>query len=224
MQQLLSLPIGAACLLLAAGCTGQQENRDVSKSETPRVRTASTEATGTAGDDQTTEKPFKVKFVTSKGDFVVRVIPEWAPQGAARFRGLVESRFYDGCRFFRVLPNFMVQFGINGDPKVQEIWRDRPLPDDRLTQSNTESRITFATSGPNSRTTQVFISYKDNSFLDSQGFTPFGEVVEGWAVVKDINSKHGEEPNQGQIQSQGNEYLKRAYPDLDYIETARIIE
>ncbi len=167
---------------------------------------------------------FKVEFKTSKGDFVVRVEPSWAPRGAARFRGLVEAGFYDGCRFFRVVPNFMVQFGINGDPKTQKIWRDRNIPDDPRRVPNTKYRITFANSGPNTRSTQVFINFQDNPNLDQQGFAPFGEVIEGMAVVNSINAEYGEQPDQQQIQTQGNAYLNRAFPNLDYIQSARIVE
>lgn len=225
MRRLLSLPLGAACLMLAAGCTSQKENREVSETGTPAIQTTSIQPTGTVAEDaQKSQGPFRVLFQTTKGDFVVRVHPEWAPHGAARFRGLVESGFYDGCRFFRVVPNFMAQFGIHGDPKVQALWRDRTLPDDPVLQSNTKYRITFATSGPNSRTTQVFISSKDNSFLDDQGFAPFGEVVEGMANVDAINDEYDEQPDQSQIQSRGNEYLKRSFPNLDFIQSAKIIE
>jgi peptidyl-prolyl cis-trans isomerase A (cyclophilin A) len=225
MRRLLSLSIVAGGLVLAVGCTGQQENRAVSKTEASRVRTTSLEPTGDAARaDQSSNGSYKVRFETSKGDFVVRVEPEWAPHGADRFRGLVEAGFYDGCRFFRVVPDFMVQWGINGNPKTQAIWRDRNIPDDPPRQSNTRGRITFATSGPDSRSTQVFINYKDNSFLDSQGFAPFGEVVEGLAVVDSINAEYGEDPNQGLIQQQGNAYLKRAFPNLDYIISAKIVK
>ena len=224
MQRLSSLGFGAVVLLLAAGCSSQ-ENREASKTENGPVQTVSVEPTaGPESDDQKGDGTFKVRFHTSKGDFVVQVHPEWAPRGADRFRALVEAGFYDSCRFFRVVPNFMVQWGINGNPETQAVWRNRSLKDDPVRQSNTEGRITFANSGPNSRSTQVFINYKDNSFLDSQGFAPFGEVIDGLTVVESINSEYEEKPNQSLIQSQGNAYLKRAFPNLDYIESAEIIE
>lgn len=226
MRQLLSLQIGAACLLLAVGCTSQRDNREVSQNENPPAQNASIEPTGTVqADTDDSKAPFQVEFKTTKGDFVVRVEPSWAPRGAARFRALVEAGFYDGCRFFRVVPDFMVQWGINGDPKTQRIWRDRNIPDDPRKESNTTGRITFAkTAQPNSRSTQVFINYKDNIGLDGQGFAPFGEVIEGMAVVESINSEYGEQPDQALIQEQGNAYLNRAFPNLDYIQSAKIIE
>src|SRR6202165_968178 len=126
---------------------------------------------------------YKVKFDTSKGTFVVQVTRAWAPQGADRFYNLVKNGFYDNVRFFRVISGFMVQFGINGTPAVMAAWRNAQIPDDPVTQSNKRGMITFATSGPNSRTTQVFINFADNSRLDSTGFAPFGQVVSGMNVV-----------------------------------------
>lgn len=166
---------------------------------------------------------YSVKFETTAGDFVVLVHREWAPVGAQRFHDLVKSGFYDECRFFRVVSGFMVQFGINGSPATQQNW-ERPLPDDPATESNRRGYMTFATSGPNSRTTQVFINYVDNSFLDSQGFSPFGEVIEGMDSVDKINAEYGESPDQGQINSAGNAYLKSQFPKLDYIKKATVIE
>lgn len=172
---------------------------------------------------------FQAKFETSKGDFVVEVHRDWSPNGAARFYDTVKGGFYDECRFFRVVPDFMVQWGINGDPKVQNKWREANIKDDRPAGENRKSNkrgfITYAKSGaPNSRTTQLFINFKDNSFLDNQGFTPFGQIVKGMEVVDKINSKHGERPNQGAIQDQGNAYLNKSFPDLDFIKKATIVE
>ncbi len=119
----------------------------------------------------------------------------------------------------------MVQFGINGDPKVQAKWREAVIQDDPVTKSNTRGMVTFATSGPNSRTTQMFINFKDNSFLDNQGFSPFGKVDEaGMKIVDKINSEYREQPSQGGIQRQGNAYLKENFPRLDYIKKATIVE
>jgi peptidyl-prolyl cis-trans isomerase A (cyclophilin A) len=167
---------------------------------------------------------FRVKFETSAGDFVVEVDPALAPKGAGRFKELVENKLYDECRFFRVVPDFMVQFGINGDPEVAKKWRDNRIADDAVKGTNARGTITFATSGKNSRTSQLFINYKDNAFLDESGFAPFGKVVEGMKVVDAIYSKYGEKPDQGRIQSEGNEYLKDVFPKLDYIKTARIVK
>jgi len=135
----------------------------------------------------------------------------------------VKSGYYDECRFFRVMPGFMVQLGISGDPATQQKW-DRNLKDDPVTQSNKKGYVTFATAGPNSRTTQIFINYANNKSLDSQGFSPFGEVIEGMHNAEGIYSGYGEMPDQGQITNVGNSYLERAYPDLDYVKTATIIE
>ena len=167
---------------------------------------------------------FQVKFETTAGDFVVDVTREWAPIGADRFYEAVKAGFYDECRFFRVVPNFMVQFGINGDPKVQQKWRESTIKDDPVKKSNTRGMVTFATAGPNTRTTQVFINFKDNAFLDRQGFAPFGKVSEGMNVINKINAEYGEQPNQSAIQRRGNEYLKENFAELDYIKKATIVE
>ena len=171
---------------------------------------------------------YKVKFDTSKGAFVIEVRRDWAPNGADRFYNLVKNGFFDNTRFFRVVPDFMVQFGINGDPKVSSVWRAARIPDDKVTQSNKRGNITFATSGPNSRTTQVFISFKDNSFLDGQGFAPFGQIVSGMNVVDALYKGYGEGapsgkgPDQGRIQTEGNDYLAKNFPQLDFIKKASI--
>ncbi len=173
---------------------------------------------------------YKVKFDTSKGSFVVEVHRDWAPNGADRFYNLVKNGFYNNARFFRVIGDFMVQFGINGDPKVSQVWQDANIPDDAVKQSNTRGMITFATAGPNTRTTQVFINFRDNTGLDGQGFSPFGEVVSGMDVVDSLYAGYGEGspkghgPNQGIVQSLGNAYLEKAFPKLDYIKTATIVK
>lgn len=174
--------------------------------------------------EQAPEK-FQVKFETSEGDFTVEVMRKWAPVGADRFYQLVKQDFFKDVRFFRVVPNFMVQFGISGDPEVQKNWRDATIKDDPVVASNQRGYITFAKTGaPNSRTTQLFINFKDNSFLDNQGFAPFGRVVEGMEVVDRINAQYREQPDQGAIQTQGNEYLTSRFPELDYIKSAKIVE
>jgi peptidyl-prolyl cis-trans isomerase A (cyclophilin A) len=166
---------------------------------------------------------YKAAFDTSVGKFVITVHRAWAPLGADRFFNLVKNGFFDETRFFRVVPNFMVQFGINGDPAIASAWMPARLKDDPASgHSNKKGLVTFATSGPNSRTTQVFINFKDNGFLDSQGFTPFGEVTAGMDVVEKITDQYGEKPNQGQIQSAGNTYLKASFPKLDYVKKATI--
>lgn len=169
------------------------------------------------------EDNFRVRFETTAGPFVMEVRPEWAPRGATQFRELVEANFYEGCRFFRVVPNFVVQFGINGNPVTHGGWA-QPIADDEVKHSNTKGTVTFATSGANTRTTQLFINLGDNASLDSQGFSPFGEIVEGMENVEKINAEYGEDPNQGQIESEGNAYLEREFPRLDYIKSTEILE
>jgi peptidyl-prolyl cis-trans isomerase A (cyclophilin A) len=167
---------------------------------------------------------FRVLFTTSKGPFTVEVHRDWAPKGADRFYELAQNGFYNGNRFFRIVPNFVVQWGIAGDPFTQAKWRDKTISDDPVTQSNKTGTITFATSGPNSRTTQLFINLKDNSPLDGMGFAPFGQVISGLNVVENFYAGYGEMPDQNQIQSQGNAYLQSQFPMLDYIQTAKIVQ
>jgi peptidyl-prolyl cis-trans isomerase A (cyclophilin A) len=167
---------------------------------------------------------YRARFETSAGTFVVEVTRAWAPRGADRFYNLVRHGFYDGTRFFRVLPGFVAQFGISGNPAVSARWRDATIPDDPVTQHNLRGTITFATAGPNTRTTQLFINFSDNTGLDSQGFAPFGRVVDGMDVVDRLYSAYGEAPSQGQesIQMRGNAYLAENFPKLDSISHATI--
>jgi peptidyl-prolyl cis-trans isomerase A (cyclophilin A) len=171
---------------------------------------------------------YKVKFDTSKGPFVVEVNRAWAPNGADRFYNLVKSGFYDNVRFFRVISGFMVQFGINGDPKLSSVWRTAAIKDDPVTQSNKRGFITFATAGPDTRTTQVFINFGDNAALDRQGFAPFGRIVSGMDVVDKLYADYGEGaprgrgPDQGRLQAEGNAYLSRDFGKMDYIKKATI--
>jgi peptidyl-prolyl cis-trans isomerase A (cyclophilin A) len=171
---------------------------------------------------------FKVKFDTSRGAFVVEVHRDWAPNGADRFYNLVKNGFYDDARFFRVISGFMVQFGISGNPKVSAVWHDANIKDDPVKQSNKKGYITFATAGPNTRTTQVFINFGDNTGLDDQGFAPFGKVVSGMEVVDALYAEYGEGapsgegPDQSLVQSRGNGYLEKSFPKLDFIRKATI--
>lgn len=168
---------------------------------------------------------YTVRFDTSRGAFVVRVTREWAPQGADRFYNLVRHGFFDGARFFRVVPGFVVQWGLHRDPDVNAAWRSAVIPDDPAgKQTNARGTITFATAGPNSRTTQLFINFADNARLDKMGFAPFGKVVGGMEVVDAINPEYREQPNQGRIQAEGNAYLQREFPRLDFIQKATIGE
>ncbi|MEO7156905.1 MAG: peptidylprolyl isomerase [Vicinamibacterales bacterium] len=165
---------------------------------------------------------YKVKFDMSAGEVIITVTRAWAPLGADRFYNLVKNGFFDGARFFRVVPNFMVQFGINGDPDIQRNWMNANLKDDPAgKKSNVRGTITFANRGPNTRTTQVFINYRNNANLDAT-FMPFGEVTSGMAAVDKINAEYREQPEQGQIQANGNKYLNKAFPKLDFIKKATI--
>lgn len=172
---------------------------------------------------------FKALFETTKGKFTIEVTRSLAPNGADRFYNLVRSGYFTDVAFFRVVPGFMCQFGISGDPTVSAKWRDANISDDPVKGSNTRGTITFATAGPNTRTTQLFINFGDNAGLDGQGFAPFGKVVEGMEVVDKIYSGYGDGPpggngpNQGEIQMEGNAYLKKDFPKLDYIKSATIV-
>jgi peptidyl-prolyl cis-trans isomerase A (cyclophilin A) len=166
---------------------------------------------------------FQVKFTTTKGDFVVEVTRAWAPLGADRFYNLVKHGFFTDAAFFRNLSGFMVQFGLNADPAVNRAWQNATIKDDPGKQSNSPGMITFATAGPNTRTTQLFINFGNNTFLDSQGFSPFGKVISGMDVVQKLYNGYGERPDQGSITSQGKAYLDKNFPNLDSIKSAMIV-
>lgn len=173
---------------------------------------------------------YKARFTTTKGDFVIQVQRDWAPRGADRFYNLIKAGFYDKVKFFRAIAGFMVQFGINGDPAVSRAWKESRIADDPVVKSNARGFITFATGGPNTRTTQVFINLVDNVRLDASGFSPFGQVVTGMEVVDSLYTEYGEGgprgrgPEQGRIEAEGNAYLERDFPRLDGVVTATILE
>ena len=173
---------------------------------------------------------FRVRFETTKGPFVVEVTRAWAPRGADRFYNLVRAGYYDDVAFFRVIDGFMVQFGINGNPRANAAWQAARIPDDPVTQSNRRGMVTYAMAGPDTRTTQLFINYRDNKGLDAQGFAPFGQVVEGLAVVDSLYSGYGEGaprgmgPDQGRAQGEGNAYLRGSFPKMDFVKTARVVK
>jgi peptidyl-prolyl cis-trans isomerase A (cyclophilin A) len=168
---------------------------------------------------------YRARFTTTKGAFVVTVHRAWAPRGADRFYALVRARFYDGQRLFRVVPGFVVQWGISGSPKVSRRWQDAVIPDDPVRHSNTRGTITYATAGPNTRTTQVFVNLGDNASLDGQGFAPFGTVTSGMRVLGRLYHGYGDAPTgaQGQMAALGESFLRRRYPRLDRILRARIV-
>jgi peptidyl-prolyl cis-trans isomerase A (cyclophilin A) len=213
-----SLIYTAAGLVLASvALAGQAANLEkMSKLRNPAALTEQAPAT------------FNANFDTSKGLFVISVHRDWAPNGADRFYNLVKNGFYDDVRFFRVIDGFMAQFGIHGNPAVASAWRGANIKDDPVKQSNKRGFVVFATAGPNTRTTQLFINFGDNAGLDKQGFSPFGEVTKGMEVVDKIYNGYGEGaprgkgPDQGRLQSEGNAYLVKDFPKLDYVKTATI--
>lgn len=174
--------------------------------------------------NETAPATYRVNVDTSKGPVVIEVTRADAPVGADRFYNLVKAKYFDGARFFRVIPGFMAQFGLAADPALSKTW-DVPIQDDPVKASNIRGAVTFAaTSAPNSRSTQLFINFGDNARLDGQRFAPFGKVVSGMENVDQIYSGAGENPDQGRIEAEGNAYLEKEFPQLDFIKTARIAE
>jgi peptidyl-prolyl cis-trans isomerase A (cyclophilin A) len=204
--------VAAACLALT-GCSSTPEPEK--KAEAPRKEKA--------------PEVYQVNLDTSKAPVVIEVRREWAPLGADHFYNLVKTGFYDNARFFRIVRNFVVQFGIAANPDTHRLWESISLPDDPVQQPNARGTVTFATRGPNTRTTQIFINLRDNrQSLDSQGFAPFGKVTTGMDVVDSFYDSYGDMPPRGQgpdpkqIQLRGNEYLESRFPRLDYIKKATI--
>ncbi|MGA9667839.1 MAG: peptidylprolyl isomerase [Terracidiphilus sp.] len=165
---------------------------------------------------------FKTRFTTTKGDFVIEVHRDWSPVGADRFYNLVKNGFYNNAHFFRVVPGFVVQFGLSPSPKINMVWKDAVIQDDPVKQTNAIGTVTFASRGPNTRTSQLFINLGDNARLDGMGFSPFGKVVEGMDVVGKLYTAYGESPDQGRIQTEGKPYLDKNFPLLDSIKLARV--
>ncbi len=193
--------------------------------------TATHHATGTKTDPAllhpatlTAKAPdqYEVTFKTTAAEFVVQVTRAWAPLGADRFYNLVKHGFFTDAAFFRVVPGFVIQFGLSANPAVNKVWDKATIKDDPVTQSNKEGYLTFATAGPNTRTTQLFINLADNARLDSMGFSAFGRVTSGMDVVQKIYSGYGEQPDQAQITSDGKAYLDKNFPKLDHIVSATI--
>ncbi|PYP78563.1 MAG: peptidylprolyl isomerase [Gemmatimonadetes bacterium] len=166
---------------------------------------------------------FHVALATSKGDVLVEVYKEWSPHGAERFYQLVSEGFFDDQRFFRVIPQYIAQFGASADPKKNDRWDDAKIPDDRRTQSNARGTLSFAAEAPNTRSHQLFFNLKDNPKLDPQNFIPIGRVVEGMSVLDSLYDDYGDTPKYRLVASLGNEYLHRMFPRMDYIKTARIV-
>ena len=208
--------------LVIAGCTG---SRTVSQAKPQKKDAPGTAALSDIQQVSSTDQhSYLVRLETSKGAVLIEVHPEWAPRGAKRFRELVEAGYYDECRFFRVLEGFMAQVGMNGDPAINGQWDQRSIRDDPVIQSNKPGYVTFATSGPDKRSTQFFINTADNSSLDRRGFSPFGKVIEGQEFVEALYNRYGEQPQQDRISRKGNAYLKSEFPQLDYIVRATVEE
>jgi peptidyl-prolyl cis-trans isomerase A (cyclophilin A) len=180
--------------------------------------------------NETAPDTFKVLFETTAGDFVVEVVREWAPLGADRFYNLVRNDYYNSVRFFRVVPGFVVQFGLHGIPPIAAAWREERIPDDPVRTSNLRGSVTFATAGPDTRTTQVFVNLADNQRLDAMGFAPFGRVTGGMDAVERLHAGYGDGPPRGQgpeqarILEEGEFYLEREFPRLDRVRRARVLE
>lgn len=215
MQPLARRPFVAAAAVLLTAC-GSEPRPPASDVGLPPAATSEAPAT------------FKVRFETSKGTFVLEAHRAWAPRGVDRLYQLVQSGFFDNTRFFRAVTSFMVQFGVHGDPAVNAAWENLAIRDDSVTQSNTRGRMSFAMAGPGTRTTQVFINLVDNRSLDGMGFSPVGEVIEGMAVVDSLYAGYGDGPPMGfgpdqmRIMREGNAYLEKEFPKLDFIRTARV--
>jgi peptidyl-prolyl cis-trans isomerase A (cyclophilin A) len=224
--------------LLLAGCVRQSLN--VKKVSMPQDQEKSTQEQGNAGSKGSTHpglkdpamanlvapETYRVKFETTKGNFVVEVTRDWSPNGADRFYNLVDIGYFENIAIFRAIKGFMFQFGIHGNPAINEIWREANIPDDkRKGISNRPGTLTFAHAGPNTRGTQLFVNLGSNNVLDPD-FTPIGKVVEGMDVVSTINTEYGENSDevQGRFQAQGNAYISKRYPNLDYIKSIKLLE
>jgi peptidyl-prolyl cis-trans isomerase A (cyclophilin A) len=222
-----SLWICAVSALLLSGLTSVAEDKTETKPDEKKAPTA--DLTDPSKLTEKAPDTFKVKVDTTKGAFTVDVTRAWAPNGADRFYNLVKAGYFKDIPFFRVVPGFMAQFGMHGDPKITAIWNHANIQDDPVKGSNTRGTITFATAGPNTRSCQFFINFANNARLDSQGFAPFGKVTEGMDVVDKLNGEYGDGapwgkgPSQQRIESEGNTYLKKEFPNLDYIKSATIL-
>lgn len=209
----------------AADGETSEEGAAAAATEAPAELLDPSKATETAPDK------YDVKFETTAGEFIINVDRSLAPKGADRFYNLVKLGYYDDVAFFRVIDGFMAQFGIHGSPQVNKVWREARIQDDPVKESNTRGMVSFATAGPNTRTVQLFINFKDNKNLDGMGFAPIGSVDDqGMEVVDSLYKGYGEGaprgrgPSQGRMQAEGNSYLKADFPELDYIKKASIVE
>ena len=235
---IIGLSICAAIAL--AGCGGSPEPAEKTPATTQPARPSAPAAPAAGAVEGALYNPalandeapsqFRVRVETTKGDFVIEVHRDWAPRGADRFYNLVNMGYYDDVAFFRVIDGFMAQFGIHGDARINDVWSNAEFPDDPVRQSNVRGYLSFATAGPGTRTTQLFINYADNNNLDRMGFSPFAKIVSGMKVVDSLHSGYGEGapqgggPRQDLIQSEGNAYLKSNFGKLDFIKKASLVE
>lgn len=233
----IALVLGLA--LAITGCDKKAEANDGDKSTNTSEKTQKKAEEKKSGPHPALKDPSKatetapaeyaVKLETTEGDIIIDVKRDWAPKGADRFYNLVKAGYYDDVAFFRVIDGFMAQVGIHGDPEVNKVWRQARIKDDPVKESNTPGMVTFATAGPNTRTTQFFINFGNNARLDGMGFAPFGKVRD-MSVVKKLYAGYGEGaprgkgPSQGRMQQEGNAYLEKEFPELDYIKKATVIE
>ncbi len=224
MRRRFHVLLAAAGALALLGCSSSNETKTASKKE----ETPATAPAATAPKKEQAPDVFKVNLDTSKGPVVLEIHRDWAPVGVDHFYGLVKTGFYDGARFFRVVRGFVVQFGINGNPDTNRLWSNMNLPDDPVKEHNVMGTITYATAGPNTRSTQLFINLTNNSRLDRDGFAPFGKVVSGMAAVEAFYGGYGdmppggEGPDPSQIEAQGYDYLLNHFPRLDFVKKATI--
>ncbi|HLK66174.1 MAG TPA: peptidylprolyl isomerase [Bryobacteraceae bacterium] len=216
MRRRLGVLCLAACLAALIGCSSEETKKEEPKKEAEAPK------------KEQAPDVFKIKLDTSKGLVVIEVHRDWAPIGADHLYTLVKSGFYDNNYFFRYIRNFIVQFGINGDPKTNNTWKNMNLLDDPVKQTNARGTLTYATAGPRTRSTQLFINLRNNAELDTRGFSPLGKVITGMNVVDSFYAGYGEMPPDGQgpdpgkIELQGTEYLTTHFPKLDYIKKATI--
>jgi peptidyl-prolyl cis-trans isomerase A (cyclophilin A) len=232
MKILSTAPFVLATLLFTS-CSAEVHQEMLAETAPPETAAETAAPSGLLDPSKLTETApatFKVKFETTKGEFIVEAHRDWAPLGADRFFNLVKAGYFQDLAFFRALDGFMAQFGIHGDPKVNAVWQVASIKDDPVVQSNTRGKMTFAMGGPDTRTTQLFINYGNNARLDRMGFPPFAEVISGMEALDSIYKGYGEGapqgngPSQFQIQAQGNAYLKESFPKLDYITRATLME
>jgi peptidyl-prolyl cis-trans isomerase A (cyclophilin A) len=209
--QIASISVSLALALVCGACSGGGDSK------------TSTEEFAPVPNEKAPDHA-KVRFETTKGNILIQLERDWAPIGADRFYTLVKTGYLNGDRFFRVVPKFIIQFGLSPDPKLTARWRQARLKDDPVRENNMRGTVSFATAGPGTRTTQLFINTVDNVRLDGSGFAPFGRVIDGMNVVDQIFGGYGEQPQQPRIEAEGNAYLEKEFPNLDYIKTATIVE